>query len=297
MQCFEFFGIFVTFIVSDQALLATVRAAYPDGVVDAPAGAPAVEIRLELGEVGDADEAIRVDGARLTLRGRGLRAWADASKGRAHGVASARLVGDPVALAGELVDTLLLFLLTRRDRTPVHAAGLLVEGSALVLAGPSGSGKSTLTLAAMQRGVPILSDDTLYIQLQPVLRVWGFRRPLHVFPQDAPRFTLGERRRGGKLKAVVPLAPTALVGSAVAERAIPLLLERGEAVDLRRLGAAETEAGLMRLDAGFDLLPRESARAARALAGAGGWRLTLSRDPDAAIDFLMARLPSLLAEA
>jgi len=291
----EVFGISVAFVSSDKALLATVLAAYPDCVVDASAGPAIIEVRLELGDVDGVDEDILVEGARLILRGNGLSGWADASTGRAHGTAPARLVGDPVALAGELTDTLLLFLLTRRDRTPVHAAGLLMDGTALVLAGPSGSGKSTLTLAAMQRGVPILSDDTLYIQLQPALRVWGFRRPLHVFQRDAPRFTQGERLRGGKLKSVVPLAPAALAGSPMAGKAVPLLLERGEALGLRRLGAAEIEAGLMRLDAGFDLLPRESAEAARALAGAGGWRLTLSRDPRSAIDFLMEHLPALLA--
>ena len=297
MQYFEFFGIAVVFVSSDVSLLETARAAYRDCAVDAPAAPPAVEIRLELGDEGDAEEDIRVEGGRLTLRGPGLSGWAEAGEGRAEGRASARLVGDPTALAGALTDTLLLFLLTRRDRTPVHAAGLLVDGTALVLAGPSGSGKSTLALAAMERGVPILSDDTLYIQLQPHLRVWGLRRPLHVFPQDAPRFTEGQRRRGGKLKAIVPLASAASTGPLVARRAIPLLLERGEALGLGRLNVAETEAGLMRLDAGFDLLPRESAEAARALARGGGWRLTLSRDPRAAIDFLMAHWPTLLAQA
>ncbi len=295
MQYFEFFGISVAFVSGDEALLATARAAYPDCIAKAPAGPPAVEIGLELGHEAEVDEDIRVDGARLTLRGQGLSGWADAGEGRGHGVAPLRLVGDPVALAGELVDTLLLFLLTRRDRTPVHAAGLLVDGTALVLAGPSGSGKSTLALAAMERGLSILSDDTLYIQLQPALHVWGFRRPLHVFPQDAPRFTQGRRLRGGKLKAIVPLASATLTGPLEADRAIPLLLLRGEALGLQRLDAVQTQAGLLRLDAGFDLLPQEAAEAAQVLARAGGWRLTLSRDPRAAIDFLVENLPALLA--
>lgn len=293
VEYFDFLGISVAIVSGDEGLLATVRAAYSDHVTEAPDGAPAIEMRLELGD-GDprSGEDIRVDGARLSLRGEGGSGWADAGDGRAGGLAAARLVGDPVAMAGELVDTLLLFLLTRRDRTPVHAAGLLVDGTALVLAGPSGSGKSTLALAAMERGVPILSDDTLYIQLQPALRVWGFRRPLHVFPQDAPRFTGQVRLRAGKLKTIVPLAPSE---ASVAGRAVPLLLERGEALGLSRLDPAEVEAGLMRLDAGFDLLPREAASAARALAAAGGWRLTLARDPAAAIDFLCERLPLLTA--
>jgi hypothetical protein len=39
------------------------------------------------------------------------------------------------------------------------------------------------------------------------------------------------------------------------------------------------------------LLAAQSREAIEALAAKGAWRLTLERDPDAAIDFLMARLP------
>jgi hypothetical protein len=170
----------------------------------------------------------------------------------------------------------------------VHAAGVLLGETALVLAGPSGSGKSSLALAAMERRLPILSDDTLYIQLRPSLRVWGMRRPLHVFPQDAPRFMPDRRLRGGKLKAVVPLARTASVR--FADKALVILLERGGALGFEPLSPDAVAAGLSRLDPGFDLLPEESAEAARALAGRGGWRLTLSRDPAAAIELLRERL-------
>src|SRR5690606_145787 len=130
--------------------------------------------------------------------------------------------------------------------------------TALVLAGRSGSGKSTLALAAAGRGLQILSDDTLYIQLRPRTRVWGLRRPVHVFPQDGPRFTAATRLRGGKLKAAVTLPPGAC-GPPFAEKAELVLLERGERLALARIDAAEAAAGLAHLEPGFDLLPQESA--------------------------------------
>lgn len=269
----------------DAALLGAVEQAYADAARQD--GAARITIHLELGEVDAAGEDIRVDGSRLTLRGEGGVGEADAVTGQARAQVARRLADDPAGLAAQVMDTLLLFLVTRSGRTPVHAAGVMLGDAAVALAGPSGSGKSTLALAAMERGLPILSDDTLYIQLQPSLKVWGLRRPLHVFPKDAPRFTQRTRLRGGKLKAVAPMA--AFGGPA--ERAAVVLLERGETLALTRLDAAETVAGLSRLEPGFDLLAQESAAAAQALAANGGWRLTLSRDPGAAIDFLRERLP------
>ena len=283
-------GLPVELVADDPDLLATACEAYADWPSETPHSEPAIEVRLELGSDPDMEAVadIRVGGMRLTLTGAGIAGHADAGSKRAHCVVPRRLVGDATAMAAEVTDTLLLFLLARSGRTPVHAAGVLLGDTALVLAGPSGSGKSTLALAAMGRGLPILSDDTLYIQLRPGLRIWGVRRPLHVFPEDAPRFTRGRRLRGGKLKAVVPLAPGAAGG--FADRALLILLERGDRLDLTRLDAEAAVVGLSRLDAGFDLLPRESAEAARALAAGGAWRLTLARDPDAAIDFLRERL-------
>jgi hypothetical protein len=171
----------------------------------------------------------------------------------------------------------------------VHAAGILAGDTALALAGPSGSGKSTLALAAMARGLRILSDDTLYIQLRPRLRVWGLARPLHVFPKDAPRFTQGVRLRAGKLKAVAPLEPGAWARSA--DKARLVLLRRGEALALERIDAQAACDALAPLEPGFDLLRAESEQAMRALARDGAWRLTLAADPGAAIDFLLERLP------
>jgi hypothetical protein len=260
-------------------------AAWPRGE-----GGDGLPIRLEMA-LGDAatggEVRIEVEGLQLQAAGPGFEAWADAQALTAFCRVAPALVERPDRLAAEVLDTLLLFLLTRSGRTPVHAAGVMCGTTAVLLSGPSGSGKSTLSLAAMARGLQILSDDTVYIQLQPRLRVWGFPRPLHVFPADAPGFIQATRLRAGKLKAVVPL--TSGGGVPVAERAAVVLLERGEAIRLEPVEGAVAAETLSQLEPGFDLLRRESAEAMAALTAGGAWRLTLARDPAAAIEVLAER--------
>lgn len=285
-------GVPTVVTASAPALLAAVCHAYAEWQVEGEGSDPGILLQLEAADGSYVEDAIdiSVEGSRLTLTGQGIAGHADARSRRARCTVTQRLLDDPAALA-EVTDTLLLFLLARSDRTPVHAAGVMLGETALVLAGPSGSGKSTLALAAAGRGLQILSDDTLYIQLRPRTRIWGLRRPVHVFPEDAPRFTRATRLRGGKLKAVAPLPPEA-VGPPFVDRAELILLERGDRLDLARVDSQFAMARLARLDPGFDLLPRESAAAAQALAKAGAWRLTLAKDPGAAIDFLRERLPA-----
>lgn len=274
-------------IADDPELLATARAAYADWLAEAPLAEPALEIRLEVGSAPSENVScgITVEGSRLTLIGDEIIGSADATLGQARCTIPRRLIGDPAALAAEATDTLLLFLLARSGRTPFHAAGIVIGDAVLVLAGPSGSGKSTLALAAARRGLRVMSDDTLYVQLAPTLRVWGFPRPIHVFPEDAPADAHATRLRGGKLKTVVPLSP-ATAETHFADQAILILLERGEQLGLTRIDAEIAAARLARLEPGFDLLAAEAAAAARVLAKDGAWRLTLSRDPVAAIAFL-----------
>jgi hypothetical protein len=283
----------IVVIADDPALLATACAAYADWMmVEAPAAGSGIELRLKLGGASTerVSAAIRVEGSRLTLSGGGIDGEADARTGRARCVVPPWLADDPAALAAEIVDTLLLFLLARTGgRIPVHAAGVMLGDTALVLAGPSGAGKSTLALAAKARGLQVLSDDTLYVQRDPRLRVWGLPRPIHVFAKDAPPGPHAVRLRGGKEKAAIPLADR---GSAewVAERARLIVLRRGESLDLSPIDRATAIAALSRLDAGFDLLAEASTAAIRALAQDGAHVLTLVQDPRRAIDFLVERL-------
>ena len=281
------FGIPTLVIADDPRLLAAARAALADWLAEAPI--PEAEIVLRLARDDRPAErvspAIRVEGSRLTIAGGGIAGEADAATGEARCILPARLIEDPRSLGEDVLDTLLLFVAARRGRTPVHAAGVIVGGAALVLAGRSGSGKSTLALAAARRGLPVLSDDTVYVEHQPSVRVWGWPRPIHVFPADAPAGANDLRLRGGKLKHSV----AAPVGPRCADRAALIVLARGEQAAIAPIAPAEAAAELSCLEPGFDLLPVESAAAIRTLAAGGAWRLYLSREPHAAIALLQAR--------
>lgn len=277
---------------SGAGLLATVAEAYAEWPGTGPTDGAPIQLTLEAGDEGATEEPIRieVEGARLRLTGAGLEGWADAGSLEAFCRVPPSLVGRPRALAAEVTDTLLLFLLARSGRVPLHAAGIMCGPTVAVLAGPSGSGKSTLSLAAMARGLRILSDDTVYIQLQPRMRIWGFPRPVHVFPADASGFTQETRLRGGKLKAAVPLPPWS--EPPVADRAAVVLLQRSDQVRLEPIEPSVAAAALSRLEPGFDLLAEASTRAVEAVTAPGAWRLTLGRDPAEAIDVLIDRLAS-----
>ena len=157
---------------------------------------------------------------------------------------------------------------------------------ALVLAGRSGSGKSTLALAAADRGYPVLSEDTIFVQQEPSFALWGYPRPIHVFPADAPEGDHPTRVRGGKTKIAVPLPEAALR----AEQAVLILLEHGAQLALRAINPDEAVETLMDLDPGFDLLEQQSREALTAIAANGAWRLALTDDPRAAIDLVTRQL-------
>jgi hypothetical protein len=276
-------GIPTLIIADDPQLIAAARAAYAHWCTAAPASEPQIELRLATGRASSESVSlsITVEGSCLRLAGEGVCGTADAATGKASATIPSDAVKDPDGFA-DLCDTLLLFILARNGRTPVHAAAFLLGDLAIVLAGPSGSGKSTLALAAADCGYPVLSDDTVFVQLGPSFSLWGFPRPIHVYPEDAPAGDHRIRNRNGKLKAALPVDSPALK----AERAALVLLERGAEPALSPIAPAEAVDALMDLDSGFDLLEAESRSAIEALASGGAWRLTLTNDPGAAIALL-----------
>jgi hypothetical protein len=56
----------------------------------------------------------------------------------------------------------LVEMLKRRGLYSVHAAGLALDGKAILLAGPTGAGKSTLTVALAGAGFEVLGDDIVF---------------------------------------------------------------------------------------------------------------------------------------
>jgi hypothetical protein len=219
-----------------------------------------------------------VEGSSLRLAGGGVSGWADAALGRAECELS-------LELAGDVAETLLLFLLTRRGRLPIHASAVMMGETALLLAGRSGSGKSSLALAAERHGLEVLSEDTTYVELNPKLRAWGWPGPIHLAASDAPAGSFPERLRGGRRKLAVPRSGERLS----ADRVQLVAIEPGDTLKLERAGRDWLVERLAPGEPGFSLLREPIEQALAKIAGAGGWRLTLSRDPDAAIALLRSK--------
>lgn len=58
-----------------------------------------------------------------------------------------------------------LCALTQRDKLPLHACALLVNGKAVLVLGQSGTGKSTLAIGMDKLGIPVLSDDLCAVSI------------------------------------------------------------------------------------------------------------------------------------
>ena len=158
----------------------------------------------------------------------------------------------------------------------------------ILLAGPSGSGKSSLTLAAQFQGLEVLSEDTIYVQLDPHLRIWGWPGAIHLDSADAPPGAFPQRLRGGRAKSAIPRT----LARSFADRAIMLAIECGSALGLEQTGAAELVAMLAPSEPGFALLRSEIGQALGALAQAGGWRMTLNKSAGEAVTLLRKRFGS-----
>ena len=112
-------------------------------------------------------------------------------------------------------------MLKRRGLFNLHAAGLSVDGSAVLLAGHSGSGKSTLAVALSRAGLELMSDDYVFLTQRPHgLRLLGFPEDIDLrdesttmFPELAPVLQTplreGWTKRQIKLDDYWPVRPAA----------------------------------------------------------------------------------------
>jgi hypothetical protein len=215
----------------------------------------------------------------------------------AHGQALAfvtpALAADEPNLRSLVIECLGLILTTRRDRTPVHAAGVLRGGRALLLYGASTAGKSTLCYACLRAGFQLLAEDAVHVSLHGGLRLWGNPGQIHLLP-DAPRLFpelashTPQVQSNGKLKLAIDAA--ALGGLALSHSgpALVCLVERrpGQASRLEPIPAAEVAAALGDpREPGFNLLREQAPRAASALAASGAFRLRVG-DPASAVALL-----------
>jgi len=296
-------GVPVTFRASSKALIERVRAAYPERPLQRAPLEPALDVSLIEDASLDSGPGAAVSVEILpqdvlALDGGGVTARADGRTGRAH----ARL--SPAAIVAAdfreaILDHLTLFLVTRRDRCPLHAGAIVRGQRALLLAGPSGVGKSSLTYAAMRSGFQILADDAVYVQGDPSTRLWGMPPRIHVprpaghlFPElrGAPAVA----RPDGRSKIAVPVSG-AQRATAPFEGLTGLCLLKHSRADEgpRRLSMTEAiEDMRTTLQGGFHRFRAELDDCVRRVAIGGAWRVPVTVEPHE----LVRRVEALMAE-
>jgi hypothetical protein len=219
------------------------------------------------------------DATRVIVHSPGSVGISDPERRESVAYVTAALVQDRAHFREAMLEALTLSLLSHFDRHPIHAAAIARDGRAILLAGPSGSGKSTLAFAAHAAGLDVLSDDRVWVQLEPAFRVWGWPGRVRL---------LGDHSK--KEKKVLDLPTPADASGYSADRAVACALVRGHGrASIDPLPPAMIADVLARQpDPGFDRFPERHADVVAALAEHGGWQLTLSDDPREAVALLRA---------
>ena len=234
------------------------------------------------------------DEMRMIARSVGSVGISDPHRAEATAEVTSELVADRDHFRDEMLQAITLALLSSYDRHFLHAAAVARGNRAVLLAAPSGTGKSTLAYLAQRSGLDVMSEDRVWIQRSPALRVWGWPWRLHLRPEAASHFPELEGAATHEHGANKPRHVVDVITSGIsaprfyADDVTVCLLTRGQDGPLlERVGAEVIVDALSRdIAPGFD---RHSARhlpSVRAIAGAGGWRLRLSQDPHAALPFL-----------
>lgn len=237
------------------------------------------------------------DAERVIVRSPGSVGIADSRRREAIAWITGALVDDCRHFRAAVLEALTLALVTGVDRHPLHAAAVAQGERALLLAGASGAGKSTLTLAALQAGLDVVSEDRVWIQLAPRLRVWGWHGELRLVDASSTLGTTADAApstRDGKTKLGIALADAGRWRRR-AERARVCVVERERAARPRvePLTADEVRDALSRdVAPGFDRFPARHARVVDALAERGGWRLVPSLDARESVPLLREMLGS-----
>jgi hypothetical protein len=219
------------------------------------------------------------DAVRIIAQSSGSIAISDPERRESVAFVSTTAARDRDHFRTAFLEATTMALLAHFDRHPLHASAIALDGRAVLLLGPSGAGKSTLAHLAHLAGIDVMSEDRVWVQLEPSLAIWG--TPGHA----------RLRLEGTADKCVVPLAPAEGSASHYAHSAVVCLLDKGTTAALDRIdSAALRDALICDVAPGFDRFPLRHTACASALAARGGWRLRLSSDPRDALPFLRKML-------
>jgi len=304
-------GIPTRFATNSAAALRVVEEAFgawrtlPDSLI-APGPPLSVRLAVGVGAARAADATVRhlVPGdGRLLIHARGAVGVSDPRRGEAMAAVSPELLADTRLFRSEVLEAMTWALLTRRDRQPLHAAGLARNGAGLLLCGATGTGKSTLAYAAARSGVPLLAEDMVFVESVNRLRVWGKPAAFHLLPHALTHFPeLAEEGpttlRGGRSKRVVspPGSGAALAAPPVVDACgLCVLGPRRRVPEWRPLEWREAVSLIDLNAAGFDVFAASIVPAVERLADRGAWLLHPSDDPHAALPALLAMLGQVAA--
>jgi hypothetical protein len=234
------------------------------------------------------------DGIRLIAHSPGSVAVSDPARREAVAFVTTALVAEREQFRSQILEAMTLSLLSHCDRHPLHAAAIAGGARAVILAAPSGTGKSTLAYLAHRSGFHVLSEDRIWIQRSPSLRVWGWPGRIHLRPEAPARFAELAKvptspHAGGKPRLAIETTNGARAPICFTDDFAVCVLERGTgAASLHRLAPDALSAMLhAQVPPGFDRFPERMAATAHALTRQGGWRLHLSDDPHDALPLLM----------
>jgi hypothetical protein len=125
------------------------------------------------------------------------------------------------SLTTYLLGQVLSFSLLSRGYEPLHATAVVIDGEAVALLGDCGYGKSTLGAAFVARGIPVLTDDVLALEMRGGRWMAHAGPPrLKLFPSVARRLlarTAASRLHADTSKLILPLA-----GAQANDHAVPL---------------------------------------------------------------------------
>jgi hypothetical protein len=226
------------------------------------------------------------DATRIILQSPGSIAVSDPGRREVVGYVTTGLLAERELFRTAFLEAATLALLSHFDRHPIHAAAIARNGRAVLLAGASGAGKSTLAHLADSAGDDVLGEDHVWIQLEASRRVWGW-------PGYA-RLLKGEcepdeqiPRSGRDDKRISPLRGRDRISCYVAEAPTVCVLDRGPRAALQRVDAPTILDALTRdVTPGFDRFPERNIAVANALSAGGGWRLTLTTNPNDVLPLL-----------